>query len=145
MNVSAQTLNNWETRGISENGALLAQARYAVDANWLLDDANQKRTPPPPAPQRSPLDQAVVDATHVAMRSYYKTKHQDYPEEVVARFLLVYAKLVLRKAGVSEAELLSAELHDITAQGEIGDGGSAAGVRGKGDHARTVARRVRKA
>lgn len=36
MNVSAQTIQNWENRGISKDGALLAQAVYGVDANWLL-------------------------------------------------------------------------------------------------------------
>lgn len=39
MNISAQTLQNWEDRGISKDGALVAQAEYGVDANWLLGKA----------------------------------------------------------------------------------------------------------
>lgn len=31
-----QTVQNWETRGISKEGALLAQSVYGLDANWLL-------------------------------------------------------------------------------------------------------------
>lgn len=38
LNVGAQVLNNWETRGISRDGALVAQAVYGADANWLLGD-----------------------------------------------------------------------------------------------------------
>jgi hypothetical protein len=37
MNESAQTINNWEARGISERGALKAQKIYHCDANWLID------------------------------------------------------------------------------------------------------------
>lgn len=32
-----QTVKNWEKRGISEGGALIAQRRIGCDANWLLD------------------------------------------------------------------------------------------------------------
>jgi phage repressor protein C with HTH and peptisase S24 domain len=38
LNIGAQTLNNWESRGISRDGALTAQAIYGADANWLLGD-----------------------------------------------------------------------------------------------------------
>lgn len=36
MNAAPQVINNWEARGISEKGALQAQARFGCDANWLL-------------------------------------------------------------------------------------------------------------
>lgn len=36
LNVSAQVLQNWESRGVSRDGALQAQAVYGCDANWLL-------------------------------------------------------------------------------------------------------------
>lgn len=45
LNESTQTVKNWETRGLSEGGALKAQAVYAVDANWLLGDATEKTLP----------------------------------------------------------------------------------------------------
>lgn len=31
-----QTVNNWESRGVSKDGALLAQQAIGCDANWLL-------------------------------------------------------------------------------------------------------------
>lgn len=42
--VGAQVMKNWEARGISENGALKAQARIGCDANWLLDDTESMQT-----------------------------------------------------------------------------------------------------
>lgn len=36
MNISPQTLQNWEPRGVSKDGALKAQAVYGCDANWIL-------------------------------------------------------------------------------------------------------------
>lgn len=33
---SPQTVKNWETRGVSADGALLAQAYIGCDANWVL-------------------------------------------------------------------------------------------------------------
>lgn len=36
LNAAPQVVNNWEARGISEKGALSAQARFGCDTNWLL-------------------------------------------------------------------------------------------------------------
>lgn len=36
LNESPQAVNNWESRGVSERGALKAQAVIGCDANWLL-------------------------------------------------------------------------------------------------------------
>jgi hypothetical protein len=36
LNESPQAVNNWERRGISEGGALKAQAAFGCDANWVL-------------------------------------------------------------------------------------------------------------
>lgn len=38
LNESQQAVKNWESRGISKDGALKAQAVFDVDANWLLVD-----------------------------------------------------------------------------------------------------------
>lgn len=35
MNMSSQTINNWEARGISKPGMLAAQAVFGCSANWL--------------------------------------------------------------------------------------------------------------
>lgn len=36
LGASPQTMNNWESRGISEGGALKAQQVIGCDANWVL-------------------------------------------------------------------------------------------------------------
>jgi hypothetical protein len=36
MNVSPQVMRNWESRGVSEKGALIAQGVFGCDANWIL-------------------------------------------------------------------------------------------------------------
>lgn len=36
LNLAPQMVNNWEHRGVSEGGALLAQRRIGCDANWVL-------------------------------------------------------------------------------------------------------------
>ena len=36
INVSVQNVQNWETRGVSREGALQAQLAYRCDANWIL-------------------------------------------------------------------------------------------------------------
>ena len=38
LGVSPQTVNNWEARGISKDGALDAQRKLGVSAVWLLHD-----------------------------------------------------------------------------------------------------------
>lgn len=40
-NMSAQRLNNWEERGISNKGLLAAQAIIGCDAIWLRDGAGE--------------------------------------------------------------------------------------------------------
>lgn len=41
MNVSPQTLNNWEERSISNEGLLLAQEKIGCDAIWLRDGTGE--------------------------------------------------------------------------------------------------------
>jgi len=36
LNVSLQVMKNWEKRGLSEGGALMAQRSIGCDANWIL-------------------------------------------------------------------------------------------------------------
>lgn len=38
LNVSPQRVKNWESRGLSETGARLAQGVFGCDANWLLKE-----------------------------------------------------------------------------------------------------------
>lgn len=41
LNTSQQVLKNWEKRGLSEGGALVAQRVIGCDANWLLGHTDQ--------------------------------------------------------------------------------------------------------
>jgi hypothetical protein len=43
LNVSPQVMKNWEARGVSEGGALLAQKIIGCDANWVLNGFGQKQ------------------------------------------------------------------------------------------------------
>lgn len=42
LNVSPQTMKNWEIRGVSESGALAAQKVIKCNANWLLEGEGPK-------------------------------------------------------------------------------------------------------
>ena len=46
MGVSQQRLKNWEARGISKEGALIAQALFGIDSNDLLALNTQADSPP---------------------------------------------------------------------------------------------------
>jgi hypothetical protein len=89
------------------------------------------------------LDPEIVEAAHKALGDLYALKKRTYHRDDVARFLLLYEKFAMRKAGVSEAELLGAGLDDNEmpqgAPSERNDGVPDAGA-GK----RAMARRVRR-
>lgn len=48
---SPQTLNNWESRGISKAGAINAQAIIGCDASWIMSGEVGKQSPPTRKPQ----------------------------------------------------------------------------------------------
>lgn len=52
LNQSAQTMNNWEARGVSKQGALIAEKELGVSPNWVLSGDGDMRMPPtqPPPP-----------------------------------------------------------------------------------------------
>lgn len=89
------------------------------------------------------LDPEIVASAHEALRDMYALKERTYHEDDVARFLLLYEKYAMRKAGVSEAELLGAGLDDSgMPQGATSERND--GVPDAGTDKRTVARRVRR-
>lgn len=47
LNESAQTVNNWETRGVSKQGALKAQAAIGCSPNWILSGQGPMEVSPP--------------------------------------------------------------------------------------------------
>lgn len=49
MDESPQTVKNWETRGISEGGALKAQHLFGCNANWLLGTSKETKAPSVPS------------------------------------------------------------------------------------------------
>lgn len=89
------------------------------------------------------LDPEIVAAAHKALRDMYALKERIYHEDDVARFLLLYDKYAMRKAGVSEAELLGAGLDD-TEMPQGAPSGRDDGVPDAGTDKRVVARRVRR-
>lgn len=73
MNISPQTLQNWEPRGVSRDGALKAQATYGCDANWILSGT------------KSPLrvDRSIVrSVARTLLKGYSREKMKyDFTEE----------------------------------------------------------------
>lgn len=49
LNISPQTLKNWESRGLSVPGALLAESVYGASPTWLLTGKYPARRPHEPA------------------------------------------------------------------------------------------------
>lgn len=139
LNISAQTLNNWEARGISQAGSLAAQSVYGCNAVWLTTGKGA----PESRSHAVRLDPEIVASAHESLRQMYALKKRMYHEDDVARFLLLYDKYAMRKAGVSEAELLGAGLDDIGmpqgAPSERRDG-----VPDAGTNKRALAGRVRR-
>lgn len=116
-----------------------------VTGAYLETGKDQQAPTTPAAPSHSQslrLDPEIVSSAHAALSGMYKSHGLTYPQGDVARFVHIYEKYAMRKAGVSEAELLGAGLGDTDkpqgAESERKDG-----VRDAGDDKRTVARRVR--
>jgi hypothetical protein len=59
LNESQQVVKNWESRGISKDGALKAQARFGCDANWLLVDGPASTLPSLEAKEPTPIYGAI--------------------------------------------------------------------------------------
>jgi len=131
MNVSAQTLNNWEARGISQAGSLSAQDVYGCDAVWLITGkgartagvADQKGTY---ASHSQPLrlDPAMIAETHHALQRRYANAGGYNIEEQPEIFVIAYNI----RAGITDASVpqnvvdLVIEHADLTPQGADADG-----------------------
>jgi len=118
---------------------------FKVSPRWLVSGTGPKYAEPLSDAVSQPmrLDPEIVQATHKALMDMYSLKGRTYHQEDVARFVLVYEKLALRKAGVSEAELFGAGLSDtLTPQGATSE--RTAGVPSKGTNKGVVARRIRR-
>lgn len=50
LNESPQTVKNWESRGVSKDGAMKAQAAWGCDANWIRSGTGQMMLQAVPSP-----------------------------------------------------------------------------------------------
>jgi hypothetical protein len=65
LNVSPQVMKNWEARGVSEGGALLAQKIIGCDANWILNGAGERQVV-----YKASNELSKVHAIHEAQAEY---------------------------------------------------------------------------
>lgn len=65
MNTSVQKIQNWESRGVSREGALHAQLVYGYDANWLLGLQGSAHLVPP-------VSQSEATLTHPSLARYQR-------------------------------------------------------------------------
>lgn len=116
-----------------------------VTVRWLVSGNGTKRPEPGARGQPRPvlLDAEIVESTHVALAQMYENRRRVYPREDVARFLLVYEKLAMQKAGVSEADVFGPGLPD-TISTQVESSERVVSVRSKEAHPATLARRVRR-
>lgn len=129
-------------KGIGDKIAREIEVAFGLERGWMdwLQDGDETATLR--QSHAVQLDPEIVESTHKAMSDYYTEKRWTYPASDVARFLLLYEKLALRKSGVSDAELFVAgTVEGVTPQGVVSE--RVVGVRGKGADAGVVAGRLR--
>lgn len=101
LNISAQTLNNWEARGISQAGALSAQDVYGCDAVWVMTGkgarvaagVRDQKSVYVAHSQPLRLDPVMIAETHRALRELEQDEGRKFSledETCAARFVLVY-------------------------------------------------------
>lgn len=56
MNTTQQRISNWETRGISQEGAIEAERAYGVSPRWILDGTGSPPTGPGEVQNVAPID-----------------------------------------------------------------------------------------
>jgi transcriptional regulator with XRE-family HTH domain len=152
LNVSAQTLNNWETRGISQAGAVIAQGVYGCSAAWVVTGRGERSqargTAPASHSQLVRLDPAMIAETHRALRlledkqdRIFSLENSDY----AAQFVQLYRERVGMSAQPTVEEWVAyvRKLETITTPQGASDGrtdGVPTHGTGKGKMARKVHR-----
>ena len=148
LNTSAQTLQNWELRGISKDGALKAQLVYECDANWLLGESGSETwRGPAAASQPLRLDADMIAETHAALRLAYEEDGREYLiEDDPARFVRVYELRSTLSAHPTQDEWVQygRQLQAIIAPQGAPPSGPNDGSSADGPHPKGVARRVRR-
>jgi len=75
LSVSQQRLKNWEIRGISKEGALMAQSVFQIDSNQLLAmNTPVDETEATPASPKKPPKTAPPAQVHQTRPIYYRTE-----------------------------------------------------------------------
>jgi hypothetical protein len=98
----AQVVNNWEARGVSKEGALLAQREIGCDANWLLTGEGSMQAGWPfkrvPLARVLALDSETLAFVEGRMLSVLEdSEHQTIPLTAKERVLLQNAKVDITK------------------------------------------------
>lgn len=70
LNTSPQTINNWETRGISKQGLLSIQNVLGISASWVQSGHGQKFVH-----GKSNVSSAQIGSTHIPLISYVSAGH----------------------------------------------------------------------
>lgn len=152
LNISAQVMNNWEARGISQAGSLVAQDAYGCNAVWLTTGKGGQAQPNKPAPDSHShlvrLDPVMLAETHRVLRELYHERGQVYSLEDptgATWFVKLYAMRVAMPAQPSQDEWVQfgRKLATITTPQGVGDGRSD-GVPVEGTGTKRVAGGVRR-
>lgn len=158
MNVSPQVLQNWESRGISKQGALQAQRTYDVDATALmrgdlvhLGAKSKSQVADSKASHLQRFDASILAATHRALRELYWTEFrlpynlEDDPEHFLQAYELS-SKLSAQVTGADLVQIFKAAGlgtdQGIVRDGQSGDG--RAGMPDEGVDQGKVARKVQR-
>jgi phage repressor protein C with HTH and peptisase S24 domain len=128
LNISPQTMNNWEARGISQPGSLSAQEAYGCSAVWLITGKGEQGQPGAVAlsSQSHPLklDPAMIRQVGRALELRHKKTGgynlQERPEE----FAIAYEiRASMTDAYVDPEVFELVILHaDLSPQGASDDG-----------------------
>ena len=152
LNISAQTMNNWEARGISKAGSISAQDAYGCSAVWLTTGGGDQAQPSNPAPESHShlvrLDPTMLAETHRALRKLEHAQGRKFSledEDCAARFVQLYeirAAMPIHPTQDEWVEFGQKLAAIMTPTG--GDDGRGGGVPAHGTGAKKVARGVRR-
>lgn len=119
---SPQVVNNWETRGISLQGALAAQRAWGISAVWILYEEGPEAVGG--ASQSEQLDPETIRAAHQLVSGIYQDEDNVYSiEEEPDVFAKAYQKLRKFKGRPSMANVVSITTAMVRERQEGGDRG----------------------
>jgi len=122
LNVSAQTLNNWEARGISQAGSLTAQDVYGCDAVWVVTGKSRTEVAAQGQSHSLQLDPDTLAETARTLRERFGSaaKVYDLIESQPHIFIEAYELYASRTTDERTPEVeraLAMKVADLTPQG----------------------------